>query len=113
MEFKLSPHVAFDVRNYDQALKFYTEVLGMELVSRTDEEAVLKCGGTTFHVSHRDTANVYFDFDVEDADAARELLESNGCSSVETLDIDGRTSYLISDPFGMNFHIWPKKKQTE
>ena len=111
MDFKFSPHVAFDVRNFEKALKFYTEVLGMELIGKDDEEAELKCGDMTFHISHRDTGNVFFDFDVEDADAARELLEAEGCSSIETLTVDGRTSYLISDPFGMNFHIWPKPKK--
>ena len=48
-----------------------------------------------------------------DPEQTRDLLESEGCSSIETLSIDGRTSYLITDPYGMNFHIWPKPKESE
>lgn len=108
MKFNFSPHVAFDVKNYEKAIKFYVEVLGMELVKKDDEEAELKSGNFSFHISHRDAFNTYFEFNVEDAEAARELLESKGCSSIETLTPEGESSYLISDPYGMNFHIWPK-----
>jgi catechol 2,3-dioxygenase-like lactoylglutathione lyase family enzyme len=108
MKFEFSPHVAFDVTRYEKAIQFYTGVLGMELVKKDDEEAELRSNGFSFHITHRDAFNTYFEFNVEDAEAARELLEANGCSSIETLTPEGETSYLITDPYGMNFQIWPK-----
>ena len=101
-------HTMIRVGDLERSITFYTEVLGMELVSKNEEEAELRSNGFSFHITHRDAFNTYFEFNVEDAEAARELLESKGCSSIETLTPEGETSYLITDPFGMNFHIWPK-----
>lgn len=59
MKFEFSPHVAFQVKNYDQAVKFYKDVLGMEEVSTSESETHLKCGPVNFLMWKIQTAGLH------------------------------------------------------
>jgi catechol 2,3-dioxygenase-like lactoylglutathione lyase family enzyme len=102
MSFSFSPHVAVQVTNYDQAIDYYQNVMGMEVIARNDEEAELRCGEMTFHIENSMFGHVFFEFTVEDAEQARRELEAAGCTALPT-HLEG--SYLVSDPFGMRYHI--------
>ena len=109
MNFRFSPHIAVQVSDYEQAIDFYTTVLGMKLISRGQQESELQLGEVTFHVEDAATRRVFLEFKVDDVEAARQALVDGGCKTVATRIPEGATSYLISDPYGLHFHIWQDK----
>ena len=48
MSFTFNPYVAVQVNDYERAVRFYVDVMGMELVRQDDKEAALSNGGMTF-----------------------------------------------------------------
>ena len=42
MKFEFSPHIAFQVREYEKAKKFYEDILGMEKIKSTEKETHFK-----------------------------------------------------------------------
>ncbi len=102
MKFEFSPHVAFQVKNYNKAVEFYSNVIGMELIEKSDGEAHLKCGDMNFYAENSDGGFTFFEFKVESVKDAQELLEKNGCRVTHTYS---EKSKMIADPFGMRFHI--------
>jgi catechol 2,3-dioxygenase-like lactoylglutathione lyase family enzyme len=103
MKYSFSPHIAVQVNDFEKALEFYQNVLGMEIVGTRDDETSLKCGPITFHVENSDRHSTFFEFIVEDAELAREELERAGCRTAPT---HLPKSYMVADPFGFKFHIW-------
>lgn len=103
MKFEFSPHVAFQVRDYHNAVRFYKQVLGMEEISSSDSEAHLRCGGMNFYIENSEGGFTFFEFRVESVSEATELLEKSGCRVTHTYNEKSR---MFADPFGMRFHIW-------
>lgn len=103
MKFEFSPHVAFQVKNYDKAVEFYKDVIGMVEVSTSESETHLKCGPINFYVENSDGGFTFFEFRVESVAKAEELLARNGCRITHTYN---DKSKMFADPFGMRFHIW-------
>lgn len=52
MEFEIGNHIAIQVRDYEKALTFYKNVMGMQILEKDDNEAEVKCGSTLFHVEN-------------------------------------------------------------
>jgi catechol 2,3-dioxygenase-like lactoylglutathione lyase family enzyme len=109
MTYTLSPHIAIQVTDFEKALEFYQKVLGMEIVERRDDETSLQCGPITFHVENSRNGHTFFEFEVEDAEKAREELEAAGCRTTPT---HLERSYLVADPFGLKFHVWEKGEKS-
>jgi catechol 2,3-dioxygenase-like lactoylglutathione lyase family enzyme len=103
MKFEFSPHVAFQVKDYDKAVAFYKDVLGMEEVSSSANESHLKCGPMNFYVENSDGGFTFFEFKVESVAKAAEVLQGNGCRVTHTYN---EKSIMFADPYGMRFHIW-------
>jgi len=108
MTYTFSPHVAIQVRDFDKALEFYQNVLGMEIVEQREDETSLRCGPITFHVENSPAGHTFFEFVVEDAEEARRELERAGCKTAPT---HLERSYMVADPFGFQFHIWEQSDQ--
>jgi catechol 2,3-dioxygenase-like lactoylglutathione lyase family enzyme len=106
MKYHYSPHIAVQVKNYAEAIKFYRDVLGMEVVYQDDNETEFKCGPVSYHIENNDQGKVFFEFKVEDIDTAKSQLEAAGCNLVETSTPEGLKSFMAVDPYGMRFHIW-------
>jgi len=103
MKFELSPHIAFQVKEYDKALKFYRDVLGMETVKTSEKETHFKCGPTHFYMENSPEGFTFFEFKVDDVNAAKELLEKEGCKVTQ---VYSEKSLMFADPYGMRFHVW-------
>jgi catechol 2,3-dioxygenase-like lactoylglutathione lyase family enzyme len=103
MKFEFSPHIAFQVKDYDNAISFYRDVIGMEVVSSSPKETHMKCGPMNFYIENSDGGFTFFEFRVDSVARAEELLESKGCRVTHTYS---DKSKMFADPYGMRFHIW-------
>lgn len=105
MKFELSPHIAIQVKDYENALNFYQKILGFEYVKSIPEhkETHFQKDGTNFYIEDNSVGKIFFEFKVNSVEKALELLLSQGCELTKRYT---EKSAMIEDPFGMNFHIW-------
>lgn len=103
MKFEFSPHIAFQVKDYNKAKEFYWKVLGMEVVKSSDKETHFRSGQMNFYMENSDRGFTFFEFKVENVTKAKEELEKEGCKVTQ---IYSEKSLMIADPYGMRFHIW-------
>lgn len=103
MKFEYSPYIAMQVKDYDKAVKFYENILGMERVEEKNGETHFKCGPLNFFIENSANGHIFFEFKVDNVNEAREKLESEGCKVTQ---VYSEKSVLIADPYGMKFHIW-------
>ncbi|MGB4851703.1 MAG: VOC family protein [Ignavibacteria bacterium] len=103
MKFEFSPHIAFQVRDYEKAKKFYEDILGMENIKSTEKETHFKSGNINFYMENNEGGFTFFEFKVENIKEAKELLEKEGCHITK---VYGEKSIMFADPYGMRFHIW-------
>ena len=75
----------------------------MQMVKKHPVESHLKSGDMNFFVSGTEKKEIFFEFRVEDAEAAKKLLEQNGC---KVTNVYSEKSFLVSDPFGLKYHIF-------
>lgn len=101
-----SPNIALGVRRKDDAIQLYQEVLDMELIEETTDETILQSGRVRFYLQNSDEPSVYFEFAVDDLEETMQELERRGCESTEVTTPEGDVSYLVHDPFGMNYHLF-------
>ena len=103
MKFEFSPHIAFQVKDPSKAKEFYEKVLEMDVVSSSDKETHFKTGGINFYMEDAPTGFTFFEFKVDDVNAAKELLEKEGCKVTQ---VYSEKSIMFADPYGMRFHVW-------
>ena len=103
INFEFSPYIALQVRDFDKAVEFYNNILGMDLIKKYQKEAHFKKGKTNFLVEKKKPGRVILEFKVVDFDEAKELLESQGCTIVMLYN---KKSALFLDPYGVTFHIF-------
>ena len=103
IKFEFSPHIAFQVKDYDKAKEFYEKVLGMDVVKTSDKETHFKKGEMNFYMENSDGGFTFFEFKVENVDAAKVELEREGCKVTQ---VYCDKSIMFADPFGMRFHVW-------
>ncbi|MBK9331461.1 MAG: VOC family protein [Ignavibacteria bacterium] len=103
MKFSFSPHIAVQVKDYDKAVKFYENVLGMQKEKHSEAETHFIKDGINFYVENSESGFTFFEFKVESVPAAQELLEKEGCKVTQ---IYNDKSKMFADPYGMRFHIW-------
>lgn len=104
--YKLNPTVAIEVKNYEEALRFYREVLGMSAVGRSGEgkAGCLLCKeDVTLFVMDSPEGNSWLSLESEDIEGARKQLVESGCE-VTAAPLGG---YLVVDPFGTRFYLTP------
>ncbi|MUK89818.1 DUF899 domain-containing protein [Ornithinibacillus sp. L9] len=102
-DFQLTNNIAIQVKNYHDALTFYTKVFGMEKVDDLDSEVKLQFAGNYFYVEDNDSNNIFFEFAVSDFPQAKKLLLENGCQITKKYN---EKSIMISDPYGLKFHVF-------
>lgn len=104
MKFEFSPYLAIQVKNYKKAIEFYQKVVGMKLIEETGNDTYLKSNPINFvYENGGKPGRVFFEFKVANVKKTRTLLEKNGCKVTQ---VYSEKSVMISDPYGMNFHIW-------
>jgi len=101
-------HVSLNVRDVEEAVGFYAEVLGMAPLERPDlgfPGAWLACGAQQLHLmrveGHQAPEGQHVAFAVEDLDAALEVLAAAGvrASGARPVPGGGRHAFL-RDPSG-------------
>jgi catechol 2,3-dioxygenase-like lactoylglutathione lyase family enzyme len=101
-------HVSLNVDDNDKAGRFYTEVLGLEVLPRPDfpfKGMWLRAGDQEIHLievkDHRVPGGEHFAFRVDDIDATCRELEAHGVKVSKPMDIPGagRQAFL-RDPAG-------------
>ncbi len=101
---RFSPHIAVGVRDYTNAVEFYTKVLGLTMTKHQDHESELSVDGATIHIENNSAEqHTWLEFRVDDVDILKTRLEAAGCVLQRT---HLQKSYLVIDPYGMRFHIW-------
>lgn len=103
MKFTFSPYIAIQIKNYEKALGFYENILGMEISETKPDETYFKKDGINFCMENSDAGFVFFEFKVDSVKEATELLENEGCRVTQ---VYSEKSIMIADPYGMKFHIW-------
>lgn len=108
MMVNFSPHIALDVNNRSDAVAFYRGVLGMEPSGTSGDDVVLTCGDVTFYLQEADDPTVYLEFSTTDIDEVLPALRDHGCEIQEIEASTGGTSYMVTDRFGLTFHLFEK-----
>ena len=106
MKFEFSPYIAVQIKDYEKAVKFYTEVMGMDFIERKGNDTYLKSGSVSFVFENAPVGAhkaVFFEFMVDNIHEAKKLLEDEGCKILQTYN---EKSIMFTDPYGMNFHVW-------
>jgi lactoylglutathione lyase len=94
--------IELPVSNLDEALAFYRDRLGHELVWRSDRAVGLRMPDTdTEIVLHNEERGQEIDFKVESADAAAaRFVEAGGTILVPPFDIQIGRCVVVADPWG-------------
>jgi predicted enzyme related to lactoylglutathione lyase len=94
--------IRLHVDDLDEALAFYRDRLGHELVWRTDGVAGLRLPDTEAEVVlHTDGHGQEIDFKVESADVAAErFVEAGGTIVIPPFDIQIGRCVVVADPWG-------------
>ena len=105
MKFKMSSNVAIWTDRKEEAVEFYTKVLGFPQRRDPSQFANIDANPITFFIgADEEFKGPVMEFFVEDLEAAREHLVANGCNVIRWLG-KGQDCY-IQDPFGMVYNIW-------
>ncbi|HEK18827.1 VOC family protein [Mucilaginibacter sp.] len=106
-------HICVPPEKLEDARAFYSEIIGIELIERPDH--LFSSAGYWFNIGNvqlhigvepalprsiRHTA-----FEVEDVDAARQLLQKNNIEIIEEPVIPGRRRFAFIDPFGNRMEL--------
>ncbi len=106
--FQLTNNVAVGVKHYEEAIEFYSNVLGMTVEQRRDNETQFSINGRNFFIENSDSPSVHFEFAVDDFQSSKQKLIENGCLIDKSYH---STSEMISDPYGLKFHLYEIRKQ--
>lgn len=109
MHFEFSPHIAFQVDDYPNAVRFYQDVMGMTLVKAGETETALSCGPITFYVESGMPRKLFLEFKTGDLAEAKELFRQAGCKLEPSTTPEGFEGCYVTDPYGLLFHIWHEK----
>ncbi|RLQ94109.1 DUF899 domain-containing protein [Falsibacillus albus] len=101
--YQLTNNIAIGVKNYQEAAKFYEEVIGMEKVQTLDNETLFSFNGTFFYIEDQPQQQTFFELAVHDFEQAKEELLEKGCQITKEIH---EKSCMIADPFGMKFHLF-------
>ena len=110
MAYKITPFVAFQVRDYDKAVAFYRDILGFDLIKYTDTECRMYKDGYTFYIEKKEEGvlHTFFELVTPDITAAKEAMLAAGCSITH---VYGPNSMMIADPYGFRFHLYEQGAQ--
>ena len=105
MKFRMSPNIAVRTERFSDAVTFYSRVLGFP--NRSDDPALGDHDAeplNLFVIEDDEISGLVMELFVEDLEAAREELLTNGCEVVRWLG-KGQDCY-IRDPFGVIYNLW-------
>ena len=105
MKFRMSTNVSVRTDQIEDAVRFYSEVIGFEIRKQGETTADLDADPLTFFIDDdQDLQGPVMELFVDDLDQARQILEDNGCKVLRWRG-KGQDCY-IQDPYGVRFNIW-------
>jgi len=105
MKFRMSTNVAVRTQQVQNAVDFYSKVLGFPNRSLNPDEAGLDANPLTlFIIKDQEISGPVMELFVEDLEAAREELLAHGCKVLRWRG-KGQDCY-IQDPYGVIFNLW-------
>ena len=105
MKYAMSPNIAVRTDRFEEAVRFYSEVLGFP--NRSDDPELGDHDANPlnlFVIEDQEVRAPVMELFVEDLDAAKDHLIANGCEILRWRG-KGQDCY-IKDPFGMVFNVW-------
>jgi catechol 2,3-dioxygenase-like lactoylglutathione lyase family enzyme len=104
---KSSRDVLIQTNKFDAAAKFYEEVLGFQVIERSEQMIGFETGSFRFFVDKGESYGPVFELYVPDLEQAKKALVKNSCR-IEAEDPKIPRCY-IRDPFGLIFNVAEKK----
>jgi predicted enzyme related to lactoylglutathione lyase len=104
MSYRLSDNINIETPNLEEAVQFYSEVLGLRLAEMGNDWARFNAGKIDFYISRGRTLGPIMEFHVEDLEKSKNSLMEKGCTVVRW-EGKGYPCYL-QDPFGFVFNLW-------
>jgi catechol-2,3-dioxygenase len=102
MKFRSNNCVAIHLKDLNRAAKFYGEVLGFKLRSKSRRQLVFETGHFLLYVNKaRNVQPPVPSLSVKNLKNAWQLLRENGCSIVR----DWGGAIYFRDPFGVVFNV--------
>ncbi len=109
MKFKISTNIAVQTTKPDEAIEFYTNVLGFRNRMAEPDFAGLDGNPLRMFVQKDEkVSGLVMELFVDDLEAAKRFLTDNGCKIIRWEGL-GKDCY-IEDPFGLRFNIWQVKE---
>ena len=102
MSFRLTDNINIETPNLEEAVQFYTEVLGLRIAEMGNDWA--RFDKFNLYISRGRTLGPITEFHVENLEKAKETLLERGCT-VLRWEGKGKPCYM-QDPFGFVFNLW-------
>jgi len=104
MSYRLTDNINIETPNLEEAVQFYSEVLGLRIAEMGNDWAKFDTGKFNFYISRGHTLGPITEYHVEDMEKAKADLMEKGCTVVKW-EGKGKPCY-IKDPFGFVFNLW-------
>jgi len=104
MSYRISDNINIETPNLEEAVEFYSEVLGLRIAEMGNDWARFDTGKVNFYISRGRTLGPITEYHVEDLEKAKSDLMVKGCTVVKWGG-KGKPCY-IKDPFGFVFNLW-------
>ncbi|MET3698259.1 predicted dithiol-disulfide oxidoreductase [Bacillus oleivorans] len=109
--FRLTHNIAVQVQDYEKALAFYQNIIGMAQDRVIANESRLSLGGTNFYIEKAaeqvEPGQVFFELSVSDYQEAKMKLIEAGCKITKVFH---EKSEMFQDPYGLKFHLFQGTK---
>jgi catechol 2,3-dioxygenase-like lactoylglutathione lyase family enzyme len=105
MKFTSNPCIAIHVKDLAKAERFYTDVMGFKLLTKSKTYLEYETGSFFLYVNKGPKKmSPIPSFDVTNVKEARELLKKSGCKIID----DRKKSLYFKDPFGNVYDLVEK-----
>jgi predicted dithiol-disulfide oxidoreductase (DUF899 family)/predicted enzyme related to lactoylglutathione lyase len=103
--YQLTNNIAIQVKDYENAVLFYHQVLGMKPLKSSDSETHFTINGTNMYIENKEDgeSNVFFELAVDNIETAKEELLANNCTITNEFN---KNSLMMKDAFGLRFHLF-------
>lgn len=106
-KFRMSTNIAVHSVNWKKSQGFYEKIMGLKVIEKETHLKVQNGPISMFIQENPGVDGIVLEYYVDDVEAARILLEANGCSIIKW---EGKDCYM-RDPFGLTFNLWEEKKK--
>ena len=105
MKFRMSTNVSVRTDQFEEAVRFYSQVIGFDVRKRGETTADLDASPLTLYIDDdQELRGPVMELFVDDLEQAREILVANGCKVLRWKG-KGQDCY-VQDPYGVRFNIW-------